>query len=58
MFAVIECTDAEFTIACGKIELVLREFVLTLEEGLDSKLGNVYKPSELRRPLRSISLDP
>ena len=40
-----------------KLELGLRELVLTLKEGLDSKLRNLYKPLELRFPLRSISMD-
>ena len=53
----MEFTEAEFTGEWCKLELGLRELVLTLKEGLDSKLRNLYKPLELRFPLRSISMD-
>ena len=54
----MEFTEAKFTGEWCKLELGLRELVLTLKKGLDSKLRNLYKPLELRFPLRSISLDP
>jgi len=53
----MDFTETEFTTELGKIELGLGELVLTVDEELDSKLGNLYSPSEPRFPLRSILLE-
>ena len=57
MLELMDFTETEFTTELGKIELGLGELVLTVDEELDSKLGNLYSPSEPRFPLRSILLE-